>query len=270
MRILDSRRLTGPSLLLDGPGAILDVSLSGLDPDAAIAAWRGSLGLLLDAVGWGGAKRVGRAYPGGVLLAFEAPMDALYAATEVNEAAWHEAARALGGGETAREHGHDPHDPDLESADGDGDEPPDPYATVARLRDEIARERNPALVALATEAARRNLTLLADDRRVSVGLGKSSRVWPTEETGSVAARIPWSELGDIPLALITGTNGKTTTARLLDAIARAAGLTAGVTTTDRVTVGDEVVAEGDYSGPNGARTVLRDRRVELAVLEVAR
>jgi UDP-N-acetylmuramyl tripeptide synthase len=75
---------------------------------------------------------------------------------------------------------------------------------------------------------------------------------------------------DVPVALVTGTNGKTTTTRLLGAIAKAAGLNAGVTTTDRVTVGDEVVAVGDYSGPNGARTVLRDRRVELAVLEVAR
>src|SRR5262249_35276585 len=61
-----------------------------------------------------------------------------------------------------------------------------------------------------------------------------------------------------------------TTVRLLGAIVGAAGRIAGVTSTDRVTVGDEVVADGDYSGPNGARSVLRDRRVEVAVLELAR
>jgi cyanophycin synthetase len=268
MRILDSRRLTGPNLLLDGPGAILDVSLAGLDPGRAVAAWRAALDPMLAALGWAGAISAARAYPGGLLLAFAAPVDALYTATEVNEAAWHAATHALGGGETAREHGSDPHDPDLEDATGDGD--PDPEATIARLLLSIEHERSPALVALAEEAQRRRVTLLADDRRVSLGLGAGSRSWPSEETAAVAARIPWGELRDIPVALVTGTNGKTTTARLLGAIAKAAGLTAGVTTTDGVTVGDEVVAVGDYSGPNGARTVLRDRRVELAVLEVAR
>jgi UDP-N-acetylmuramyl tripeptide synthase len=270
MRILDSRRLTGPNLLLDGPGAILDVALTGLDPDAAISAWRAALSPLLEAVGWGDARMATRAYPGGLLLAFSAPLDALYAATEVNEAAWYSAAETLGGGETPREHHQDPHDPRLESAEGDGDTPADADATIAGLRAAIERERQPALTALASEASRRGLTLLADDRRVSVGLGSGSRAWPAEETGDIADHLPWGELHDIPVALVTGTNGKTTIVRLLGAMAKAAGLTAGVASTDRVTVGDEVVAEGDYSGPNGARSVLRDRRVEMAMLEVAR
>ncbi len=270
MRILDSRRLTGPNLLLDGPGVILDVTLAGLDPDAAVAAWRAALFPLLDTVGFGDSRTSTRAYPGGLLLAFSAPIDVLYTATEVNEAAWHAAAQSLGGGETPREHHHDPHDPDLESADEDGDAPSDPDATIARLRNALAHERAPALTTLAREAVRRGVTLLADDRRVSVGLGTGSRVWPTEETATIAPRLPWAELHDIPVALVTGTNGKTTTVRLIGAMAKAAGLTAGVTSTDRVTVGDDVVAEGDYSGPNGARTVLRDRRVQVALLEVAR
>lgn len=270
MRILDSRRLTGPNLLLDGPGAILDISLSGLDPDAAIVAWRVALLPLLERVGFGESHTAARAYPGGVLLAFSAPADALYAATEVNETAWHAAARALGGGETARKHHRDGHDPELDGAADDGDAAGDVDETVARLRAAIASERDPALAALAGEAARRGLTMLTDDRRVSVGLGDGSRVWPTEETGAVAERLPWGELHDVPVALITGTNGKTTTVRLMGAMAKAAGLTAGVTSTDHVMVGDEVVAEGDYSGPNGARTVLRDRRVQIGVLEVAR
>jgi len=74
----------------------------------------------------------------------------------------------------------------------------------------------------------------------------------------------------VPTVLVTGTNGKTTTVRLLGAMIAAAGRVAGVTSTDAVTVGSDLVAEGDYSGPNGARTVLRDRRVEIGVLEVAR
>jgi len=85
-----------------------------------------------------------------------------------------------------------------------------------------------------------------------------------------ADAVAWPRLGAIPVALVTGTNGKSTTVRLLGTIARAAGKVAGVTSTDAVTVGDEVVADGDYSGPNGARSVLRDPRVEVAILELAR
>jgi len=116
----------------------------------------------------------------------------------------------------------------------------------------------------------RRATLLVDDRRVSVGLGAGSVAWPIEESERAVPRLGWSVVRDVPTVLVTGTNGKTTTVRLLGAMAEAAGRTAGVTSTDAVTVGGQVVAEGDYSGPNGARTVLRDRRVEIGILEVAR
>ena len=268
MRIVDSRRLTGPSLLLDGPGAILDVELSGIDPARAIAAWRLELESLLEAIGWGGASVATRAHAQGVSLAFGAPLDTLYAATEVNEAAWHAAARRLGGAETARD--RRPQAAEAEDAAGDGDASPDLESVAAGLKAAIERERNPRLLELARAAAHHGVTILWDDRRVSVGLGSGSRVWPLDQTPRVMDRIRWGSLRDVPTALVTGTNGKSTTVRLLGAIAAAAGRVAGVTSTDRVTVGEEVVAIGDYSGPNGARTVLRDRRVEVAMLELAR
>ena len=74
----------------------------------------------------------------------------------------------------------------------------------------------------------------------------------------------------MPVILVTGTNGKSTTVRLLAAIARAAGKVAGLSSSDWVRVGDEILDRGDYSGPGGARLALRDRRVEMAVLELAR
>jgi cyanophycin synthetase len=269
MRILDSRRLTGPNLLLDGPGALLEVATQGLEPEVAVSAWRAELIPLLHAVGWDDAAVAWRAHAQGLSLAFGAPLDSLYAATEVNEAAWHAAAGRLGGGETPRDHDDDPHDPALEDTASDGDEPRDRDDVVADLQAAIARERKPELIRLAERARRHGVTLLADDRRVSVGLGTGSRSWPLDETAAIE-RIPWRALHDIPVALVTGTNGKTTTVRLLAAMAGATGKVAGATSTDRVTVGDEIVAVGDYSGPNGARTVLRDRRVEMAFLEVAR
>ncbi|HEU4334882.1 MAG TPA: Mur ligase family protein [Candidatus Eisenbacteria bacterium] len=247
MRVEDSRRLTGPNLLLDGPGALLDVRLEGADPVRAAAAWRAALGPLLDGVGWSGAPLATRPYPHGVLLAFGAPADVLYAATEVNEAAWSAAAASL-----------------------EGAAAPDREAALRGLRASIEAERKPWLLALAAEAKRRGATLLADDKRISVGLGAGSVAWPAEESDRVIPRIDWSVIHDVPTLLVTGTNGKSTTVRLLGAMVAEAGRTAGVTSTDAVTVGADVVAEGDYSGPNGARTVLRDRRVEIGVLEVAR
>ncbi len=75
---------------------------------------------------------------------------------------------------------------------------------------------------------------------------------------------------DVPVALVTGSNGKTTVVRLLAAMLAAAGRTVGITSTDGVNVGDTLVGEGDFSGPSGARLLLRRPEVEAAVLETAR
>ncbi len=95
------------------------------------------------------------------------------------------------------------------------------------------------------------------------------------ESAQVAARGPAADDGPlpppaIPVVLVTGSNGKTTTVRLIAAILRAAGHRVGYSCTDGVFIGDECVVAGDYSGPEGARRVLRDPTVTAAVLETAR
>lgn len=74
----------------------------------------------------------------------------------------------------------------------------------------------------------------------------------------------------IPIVSITGSNGKTTTTRLIGHILRAAGLRVGMTTSDGIYIGEDKVISGDTTGPWSAQTVLRDPSVEAAVLEVAR
>lgn len=245
----DSRRLTGRNLLLDSAGALIDATLGHHDAARFAAAWSSALDRALAVLGWQGAARAFRACPGGVTVAFAAPIDALYGATEVAEWAFAVARAAL--------------DPLAPAA-------PEFEPEMSRLRAVLAEEANPALLRLRAEGIRRNLTFLSDDQRVSLGLGTGSRSWPVRRLGADPARIRWKGLHDVPVVLVTGTNGKTTTVRLLGAIARAAGIVAGATSTDSLQIGEQVIAEGDYSGPNGARTILRDRRVQLGILEVAR
>lgn len=76
--------------------------------------------------------------------------------------------------------------------------------------------------------------------------------------------------GRIPIVAITGTNGKTTTSRLLNHIFSLDGYCVGNTTSDGVYIGNQLVAEGDTTGPISARAVLNDPSVDLAVLETAR
>ncbi|MBS0230133.1 MAG: cyanophycin synthetase [Proteobacteria bacterium] len=74
----------------------------------------------------------------------------------------------------------------------------------------------------------------------------------------------------VPIAAVTGTNGKTTTARMLAHIAKMAGYTPGLTTTDGVYIDGQRTVEGDMTGPVSARMVLADPTIDFAVLETAR
>jgi cyanophycin synthetase len=74
----------------------------------------------------------------------------------------------------------------------------------------------------------------------------------------------------IPIAAVTGTNGKTTTTRMLAHIQKMCGHTVGIATTDGVYIDGERTVVGDMTGPQSAQIVLRDPSVDMAVLETAR
>ena len=246
MDFLDSRRLTGPGLLLDGPGAILEIQLNDPERGAALAAWRRAARRMLDAVGWSGETLASRTFTGGASLALSAPADALYAATDLNEWAWAAATAEIRG------------------APG-----PDFAAAAERLRAAIRGERCPALLALREAARARGLTFLSDEDGVSVGAGTGALIWPLDRLPDPAS-VDWDRSHEIPTALVTGSNGKTTVVRLLAAMVAETGRVTGTTSTDAVTVGGTAMAEGDYSGPEGARMLLRRPEVEVAILETAR
>ena len=74
----------------------------------------------------------------------------------------------------------------------------------------------------------------------------------------------------IPIVAITGTNGKTTTTRLMAHIAKTAGYKVGFTTTDGIYIQNIMMQRGDCTGPQSAEFVLKDPTVDFAVLETAR
>jgi cyanophycin synthetase len=81
---------------------------------------------------------------------------------------------------------------------------------------------------------------------------------------------PESSPSRIPIAAITGTNGKTTTSRMLAHILKMSGMTVGQTSTDGVYIDGRLTVAGDMTGPTAAQIVLRDPSVDAAVMETAR
>ncbi|HZW75620.1 MAG TPA: Mur ligase family protein, partial [Caldimonas sp.] len=111
---------------------------------------------------------------------------------------------------------------------------------------------------------------------VNAAPGFRMHVAPTEGTPRNVGQIvidmlfPPGTPSRIPIAAVTGTNGKTTTVRMLAHIHKMNGATVGLTTTDGVYVDGERTVAGDMTGPTAARMVLCDPIVDCAVLETAR
>jgi UDP-N-acetylmuramyl tripeptide synthase len=252
----------------------------GIESDAALLeAWRERVARVLRHLGWdapqaGGPGRpviVTRRHATGVSLAFAAPIDQLFTATEANEwalcAALYEREPARWAGVTDAlladylEDAVDPADvipPVLEEA-----------AALARLQKRAAQERRADLRALLAAAAARTVHTMLDDATLTLGTGAGGRSWSLEALPAVDD-VDWTSLYSIPTAVVTGSNGKTTTVRLVAACARAHGWRDGFTCTDGIFIDRRPVEAGDYSGPAGTRRVLRDGTVEAAVLETAR
>jgi cyanophycin synthetase len=265
-----SRRLTGVNLFFAGTGAQLETS--GIEADAALLAdWRARAMRARAHLRWRMPGVVARVHARGASLAIAAPCDQLYTATEVNEWALCAALAARdresrGGLEAALqaaalEQAAEPAAvglPRLEES-----------AAFERFERLAAREARPDLIRLLDAAAARGLPHVLDDELLSLGAGSGGRDFGLAALPPVAG-VPWHELHDIPTALVTGSNGKTTTVRLLAACAAAHGWPAAYCCTDGVFLGAQPLASGDYSGPIGARQVMRERRARCAVVETAR
>lgn len=245
--VTDSRRLTGASLVLGVPGAILEVTAPTQHRVKLRVLWRNYARKLLDRIGWEREQVVTRDQGGSQIFAISAPIDGLLPATYITEWAWEAALFRMQLGER----------------------PNNIAVTCDDILSQIVKEAKPGLAALFLAAKLRGVTTLLE-KELSLGEGEHCRIYPLDDL-PLPDEISWnSKRRRIPIALVTGTNGKTTTVRLLAKMAREAGFSAGFCSTDYVQVGTEILQRDDYSGPTGARFVLRHPNTELAVLEVAR
>ncbi|HSO34178.1 MAG TPA: Mur ligase family protein [Labilithrix sp.] len=248
MRLVDARRLTGPTHLARRPLVVVELALDEGEALAdVVAIYRRELWRLRAARGFAPEVEVlVRAHRGGATVAYEAPIDVMLASAEASEWAALSAVEALAGRAAL---------------------PLEPRrAEIAAI---LARDASPRLLALDDEARRRGVPLLWDDEIVSVGTGRGSKAFPRHELPAVAD-VAWDTVRAIPVALVTGTNGKTTSSRLLARMAREASLRVALASTDGIEVGSETLEDGDWTGPGAARIALRRDDVELAVLETAR
>jgi UDP-N-acetylmuramyl tripeptide synthase len=266
----DSRRLTGANLFFASTGAVLEVVADVVD-DALLDEWRSRVARARGRLGWERSDTVARVHRPGASLAFAAPCDQLFVATEVNE--W-----ALCSALLERDPGRwgflqeALHQAALEDADDRHSVIPpvlEESAAFARLERLAAAEKRAHLQSLIAAATARDLPYVLDDTLLTLGTGAGEADFPLDDLPAVRD-VPWTTLHGIPTALVTGSNGKTTSVRLLAACSRAHGWHVAYSSTDGVVFDDELVDAGDYSGPAGGRMVLRERRAQAAILETAR
>jgi UDP-N-acetylmuramyl tripeptide synthase len=260
-------------LFFASTGAVLDVLGMPLD-EGLISAWRARVERAAAHLGWVDRRAAARRHAGGVSLAITAPYDQLFLATEVNE--WALCAALVERDPVQWSRLEDALVAEALQAAAEGDTPAadilpvvEESAALARFTRLASLESQPRLRVLLEAAAIRGLPHILDETELTLGAGAGGRSFSLSALPD-AAEVPWADLRDIPTAIVTGSNGKTTTVRLLAACARSQGWRAAYNCTDGVFLDSEALARGDYSGPAGARMVMRERRAEAAILETAR
>jgi hypothetical protein len=148
--------------MFDGPAAILDVGCTREDADQLAALWRSQVERMHKALGWPAPDYSRKDLVGGVSLAFTAAIDALYAASAINEWAYAACDAELRGQPQA-----------------------DFAAAVDTIRNEYDEERNARLLEWQDAALAKGVSFLWDDDHVSLGLGRSAEIWPARELAAI-------------------------------------------------------------------------------------
>jgi cyanophycin synthetase len=248
---IDSRRLTGANRYFSTTAVILTPLGDKARNNTALMAWQQHAESIIESLGWALSSTFIHRHATGTYLLISAPSDQLFTATEVNEWAWEAV------------------NPDLFGPNGTFEKLHHFTDAATYFSGRAQAERRPDIQAIEMAAAAHGIPCLVDDEALSIGAGSGSKTWPLTNLPAID-QIDFSQLHDIPTVLVTGSNGKTTTTRLLAAMLKASGKRVGYCSTEGVIINGESAQTGDLSGPAGARAVLRDNRIDAAVLETAR
>ncbi|MCI0344193.1 MAG: hypothetical protein L0221_01955, partial [Chloroflexi bacterium] len=137
-----------------------------------------------------------------------------------------------------------------------------PWRGAERAR--VIAEASIALTERSVSAARR--------AQLTGGQGRALERWRERIAAAGTTPPSWIRDGErrVPVVSISGTNGKSTTTRLITRILVRAGKHVGTTTSDGILVDERLVDPGDWTGPGGAAAILGRSDIEIAVLETAR
>ena len=238
MRVETVHRITGLHLLLDDTGAAAWLEFeAGDDWSQMRASLLERVHIASEHAGFGKPPILEHHYKGGVALALKAEPDSLYTMCSV-----------------------------LEWATSEDDESGELWDAILS---EKATEERPRLNACHAWARSRGLPALDDEDAFTLGMGKHATTWPLDNLPS-DKELEEANAQAIPLAYLTGTNGKTTTTRMVARIAQMSSLKPGNTSSDGIIVDGQPIEEGDWTGPGAARMVLRHPDVDVALLETAR
>lgn len=239
-----SRRLVGPNLFFKETGTVLDIPLVD-NRDELTRLFYQEANKILPALGWDDVKIAHKFFNNGVRYAITAPVDITMPACDVIDFIWLSAREGFEIGI---------------------------FKTIEQAKQElmpfINEDKNLVYRELYNLAKSKGFNAFRDKNKAYIGSGTGC--YEFDLYSDCIDSIDWQIIYDIPAVIVTGTNGKTTTVRLTDYICRMAGKITGYTSTDWVKVNDEIVDEGDYSGPTGHQFVLTSNKVEVALLESAR
>ncbi|MBK2149778.1 Mur ligase [Francisella tularensis] len=239
-----SRRLVGPNLFFKETGTVLDVPLVDNRDELTKLFYQEANRILL-ALDWQDIKITHKFFNNGVRFAMTAPVDITMPACDVIDFIWLSTREGFETGVFKT----------IEEA-------------KRKLIPLIDEDKNLTYRKLYELAKSKGFNAFRDKNKAFIGSGRGCYEFDLDNDS--IDDIPWQDIYDIPAVIVTGTNGKTTTVRLTDYICRVAGKLTGYTSTDWVKVNDQLIDEGDYSGPTGHQFVLTNKKVEVALLESAR
>lgn len=240
-----SSRLLGQNRFFNTCGAILDISLTKNIEKTA----EGFASIFTEIIAKLPIKEytiVVDTFSSGFSLAISYPFDLMYTMCDIMDHIWESFAKSI-----------------------DDGTPVDLEYLVEKFKGFIKHDKNMPLRKIYIKAAKKKINCSIFKEDLVIGSGKKSFSIKLKKLKKVSD-IPWEKVGDIPILLVTGTNGKTTTVRLTEFICRTAKMKTGECDSDFVMINGKIKDEGDLSGPTGHLTVLSNPKVEVAILEAAR